>query len=186
MKAEVFKKELEYIKHIPLRAFVTKILNRIPQEFYEVPASSTGKYHPQYALGNGGLVRHTKACVGIAMDLIRCESIMKDGDTKRDIIIASLILHDGMKCGKDGKSNYTTTTHPTDMAEFIRGNYENEIHREQMELLCSCISSHMGQWNRDYKTGEEVLPKPKTGLERFVHMCDYLASRKCLEFNFNV
>ncbi len=46
------------------------------------------------------------------------------------------------------------------------------------------IATHMGQWNTDFKTKKEVLDKPKTGIQKFIHMCDYLASRKCLEFNF--
>ena len=37
----------------------------------------------------------------------------------------------------------------------------------------------MGKWNTDYKDKtKEVLPKPVTESEKFVHLCDYLASRK--------
>ena len=42
----------------------------------------------------------------------------------------------------------------------------------------------MGIWNKDYD-GNEVLPVPKTKWENFVHMCDYLASRKCIQFSFD-
>ena len=31
----------------------------------------------------------------------------------------------------------------------------------------------------------EVLPIPHTKYENFVHMCDYLASRKCILFEFD-
>ena len=41
----------------------------------------------------------------------------------------------------------------------------------------------MGQWNTDrYKN--EIMPKPKKSIESFVHLCDYLASRKYLLFDF--
>jgi hypothetical protein len=43
----------------------------------------------------------------------------------------------------------------------------------------------MGQWNTD-KRSSVVLPKPKTVIEKLVHLADYLASRKSLEFNFEV
>ena len=56
---------------------------------------------------------------------------------------------------------------------------ENEIN-----LLCSMINSHMGEWNKDYD-GNEILEKPKTKYERFVHMCDYLSSQKFLEIKFD-
>jgi hypothetical protein len=36
----------------------------------------------------------------------------------------------------------------------------------------------MGEWNTDYKTKQEIMPKPQTDMEMFVHECDYLASRK--------
>lgn len=55
---------------------------------------------------------------------------------------------------------------------------------EEIELLCSVIRTHMGPWTQDYN-GEEVLEAPKTKYQNFVHMCDYLASRKCLLVPFD-
>ena len=45
----------------------------LPEYFFEVAASSTGKYHPVYALGVGGLVRHTIAAVEIANEMYRMD-----------------------------------------------------------------------------------------------------------------
>lgn len=45
------------------RKFVQTMLPAVPPYFYTVPASSTGKYHPRYTLGSGGLLRHTKAAI---------------------------------------------------------------------------------------------------------------------------
>ena len=42
----------------------------------------------------------------------------------------------------------------------------------------------MGQWNTDFN-GNEVLQKPKTKYQRFVHMCDYLAAQKFININFD-
>ena len=39
----------------------------------------------------------------------------------------------------------------------------------------------MGIWTKDKETGKEVLKVPKTKAQLFVHMCDYLASRKIIE-----
>ena len=69
MKSEKFIKELEYIKNDDIRGFAKLALENLPDYFFDVAASSTGKYHPTYALGNGGLVRHTKAAVRIAFEL---------------------------------------------------------------------------------------------------------------------
>jgi hypothetical protein len=54
-----------------------------------------------------------------------------------------------------------------------------------MSKICDCVASHMGSWNTDYKTKKEILPKPITSMEKFVHLCDYLASRRFLEVNFD-
>ena len=42
----------------------------------------------------------------------------------------------------------------------------------------------MGPWNTDYD-GNEILPKPKTKYENFVHMCDFLSSKKFLDVKFD-
>ena len=42
----------------------------------------------------------------------------------------------------------------------------------------------MGPWNTDFN-GNEVLPVPKSSKERFVHMCDYLSSKKFINVEFN-
>ena len=46
MKSDIFNKELGYIKNEKYRENAKIYLNLLPDYFYEVPASSTGKYHP--------------------------------------------------------------------------------------------------------------------------------------------
>lgn len=192
-----FKKELETIAYKPLKVFAEWCLNQLPDYFYEVAASSTGKYHPSYALGDGGLIRHTMVAVRIAEELFKNETVQNFNDIEKDIIRVSLLLHDGVKHGTDG-SQYTVTTHPLEVVNYLEDRYfdvpEKTLLDEVIEVMeCdlwdkieSCIKSHMGQWNTDYKTGEEILPKPQTEIQKFTHLCDYLASRKMLEVNFNV
>ena len=111
----------------------------------------------------------------------------KYSEDEKDMIIASLILHDGCKSGIE-KNRYTLTEHPLIVAELIRNSPDiaSYVDEETLNIILSCIESHMGIWNYDYKTKKEVLPKPKTKMQNFVHWCDYIASRKCLEFNFDV
>ncbi len=183
-KTEVFKNELFWIGNSDIRSFVSEQIDRLPDYFFEVAASSTGKYHPSYALGEGGLVRHTKAAVAIAKDLLGLEMYGKYSAEDKDIILAALILHDGMKHGTVG-GKYTVATHPTEMADFIQADCAKKLGEETCDKLYSAIAAHMGQWNTDYKTKKEILPKPQTAIQKFVHQCDYLASRKYLEVNFD-
>lgn len=181
-KIEIFEKEINLIKNEQIKNFIRDFLKQVPDYFFKTAASSTGKYHPSYALGEGGLVRHTKAAVRIAYELFRI-NFFKYNEIEQDLILASLILHDSYKHGKNG-SAYTVAEHPIIASQEVL-NFSSDIPEEYKKRIASNISSHMGQWNFDYKSKREILPLPKSGMQNFVHMCDYLASRKCLEFNFD-
>lgn len=181
-KKIMFEKELNLIKDIEIKNFVENFLENVPDYFFNCAASSTGKYHPSYALGEGGLARHTKAAVRIAYELFRTD-MFPYNSTQQDLILASLILHDTYKHGIS-KSQYTVVEHPIIAAEQVM-KFPINLNQEYRTAISENIKSHMGKWNYDYKSRKEVLPKPKTGMQNFVHMCDYLASRKCLEFNFD-
>lgn len=183
-KTRVFAKELLLIEDKYIRETTEKIITELPDYFFRTAASSTGKYHPKYALGDGGLVRHTKAAVKICADLLSLDyNQNKFTQEERDLMIAALILHDGMKHGLEG-SKYTVADHPVVMADYIRENHYGDFPESQLVTITDAIAAHMGQWNTDYKTGEEIMPKPVTEMQYFVHMCDYLASRKYLIVEF--
>ncbi|MBU3107171.1 hypothetical protein KPL36_04795 [Clostridium gasigenes] len=192
-----FKAELETISDATLKIFAKWSLEQLPDYFYQVAASSTGKYHPAYTQGEEGLVRHTQAAVRIANELFNNETVQKFTDDEKDIIRVALLLHDGVKHGTNGGS-HTVAIHPLEVVKYLEDRYyevdEDSLTDEVIEVMeegtwiniSRCIKSHMGQWNTDYKTKKEILPKPKNEMEEFTHLCDYLASRKILEVNFNV
>ena len=184
-REEIFKIELGYIKSERIRNACIEMLKVLPEYFFEIEASSTGKYHPNYALGNGGLVRHTKAAVRIAYELLGDVCIGdKYTQDEKDLMIMALILHDGVKSGVP-KEKYTRFDHPIMMGQMIMDNEENmELEMEEIEFLDDAIKTHMGPWTTDYN-GVEVLERPKTKYQNFVHMCDFLASRKFLEVPFD-
>lgn len=168
-----------------VRQFAEYAVSKLPAYFFSVAASSTGKYHPSYALGEGGLARHTKAAAAIAKDLLGLEMYGRFTQDEKDIMLTALILHDGIKHGEN-HSQYVLATHPMDCIAWLKKlDHQRYLDEDQFGLLCSCIASHMGQWNTDYKTKREIMPKPKTAMEKFVHQCDYLASRKYLEVRFD-
>lgn len=171
--SEIFKDEIALISNAELAHSVHKFLDTIvPKYFFEVPASSSGNYHPRYSLGYGGLVRHTKAAVRIAEDLLRLEQNI---DLPHDTIIAALILHDSFKHGKD--AGHTVSNHPI-LAAVAMENFAPTVWAP-MEFLeaAELVRTHMGQWNTD-KDGNKIMPKPETAAQKFVHLCDYLASRR--------
>ena len=180
-KVSYFNKEYTYIKDDKIREDLKYLVSILPAYFFEVPASSTGKYHPKFALGNGGLLRHTKVAVRVAYELLSNPGIHNFSDREKDLIIVAILLHDGLKSGKV-KESYTRFDHPLLASKFVCEN--SKLPKEDVTLICNMISSHMGIWTTDYN-GNDVLPKPKDKYQRFVHMCDYIASRKFLSVDFN-
>ena len=180
---EKFNKELTYIKDKRIRNSLITILDRLPEYFYEIPTSSTGKYHPAFSNGEQGLIRHTKAAVRIAKELMDNEALTNFNQNEKDLILFALTVHDGLKSGKV-KSQYTAFDHPLLISNFLKENKEDlELEQEELNLVCRCVETHMGPWTTDYK-GHEILEKPKDKYQRFVHMCDYLSSRKFLDIKF--
>lgn len=190
-KISAFKGSFQLIHNEKIRKFIKWVTVNAPDYFFEIPASSTGKYHPKYSLGEGGLLRHTLGAIVFANHLF---PLYNFNQLEQDLIIASLIMHDMAKNGieiENGKvvqeSNYTVAKHPLIICEYVEYLYKTSsdvdediifVFNNYWDIIKSNVQSHMGIWNKDYKTKEEILPKPVTESERFTHLCDYLASRR--------
>ena len=185
-KVSCFKKEISYIKDSELRSDLEVLIGLLPDYFFEIPASSTGKYHPDFALGDGGLVRHTKVAVRFAYELLNNNTVgSKFTDRDKDLIIMALTLHDGLKSGVE-HSKYTKFDHPLLVSKHIMENKDKlSMSVDDIRKMCSMIESHMGEWTYDSYNKKEVLPQPRSAEQRFVHMCDFLASRKFVDVKFD-
>nr|WP_024835505.1 HD domain-containing protein [Clostridium sp. 12(A)] len=185
MKKEIFEKELGYIATEEVRKLVEVGLENLPDYFFSMAASTTGKYHPSYALGEGGLVRHTKAAALIANYICQLEQTQNEfTQEERDCMIAGTILHDGHKEGNGG-SKFTVHEHPQICAEWILTNtIFDSFSMDYRYMIADVVASHMGQWNEN-KRSKVVLQKPTTPMQKIVHLCDYLASRKDIEILFD-
>lgn len=183
-KKAVFNKEYTYIKNEKYKENIKKIIDMLPDYFFDVAASSTGKYHPAFSLGKGGLVRHTKAAVKIANELLVNNTIGSAfTQDEKDLMICGLLIHDGLKHGLI-KQEYTVFDHPIQISKFVKNNTDKlTLTKKEIDFICNVIETHMGEWTKDYQ-GNEVLQKPTNKYQKFVHMCDFLASRKFLDVIF--
>ena len=183
-KISYFYKEYYYIKNDKKREDLKYLVSELPDYFFEIPASSTGKHHPEFASTKNGLVKHTKVAVRIAKELLDNPGLNNFKDNEKDIIIMALTLHDGLKKGNP-EEKYTKVDHPLLASSFIRERKDKlSLNNGELDLLTRIISSHMGIWNKDFNDNE-VLPIPKDKYERFVHMCDYLSSKKFINVEFD-
>lgn len=158
----------ELIKTEKIREFVLSfIIQKIPDYFWVVAASSSGKYHPQYALGEGGCARHVIAATLILKDLLSLDC-WKNQFTQIQIdqMYAAIILHDSFKRG------LVETEHTTNDHEIIARDEINKFLQKEETVIGKLVSTHMGQWGKEH---------PSTLQEVLVHTADYLASRKHIE-----
>ncbi len=185
---KMFKPILSQIKNSDIRKFADACMDEIPEYFWKIPASSTGKYHPQYALGEGGLARHTMALCRILSYILGLECYQEMISSRNaDLMLVAGMMHDTCKSGKQEdfvKSHFTKFEHPLLAANLVRS-IRGIIPDEEVEFCAHCIESHMGQWNTNSKNGEIVLPKPEDRFQMIVHLADYLASRKDIILEFN-
>jgi hypothetical protein len=180
---------LSTIKNDDIREFAEVLLDGMPDYIWHVGASSTGKYHPAYSLGEGGLMRHQIAVVRFLNFLFELEQYNSDmSDREMDLMRVAGLMHDGRKSGEQAdyeKSKFTKFDHPIQMANVVRSFKGKYLNGHELEFIALCIESHMGSWNTDKKSSV-VLPKPITPFQEFVHLADYLASRKDLIMVFDM
>lgn len=172
----MFTKEASFIQNETLRNAVMEYMNTsVPSYFFHVGASSTGKHHPKFSQGEGGLVRHTKAVVMILNELLTLEENAAMPQEEKDCAFAAAIVHDTCKYGMGEEMNYD---HFAEHAENAARNWEKFCASKSLVFstcLTKAVRGHMGQWS----TNE--ADKPTTKVDKVVHLADYLASRSFLD-----
>lgn len=176
MNSFFFKRELELIVDEDLRMAVKCYFDeRVPKYFWEIGASSTGKFHPQFSQGEGGLVRHVKAVVMFAKELLRMSSYAYMPDAYKDYVIAACLIHDCAKYGMgDEMDKGAYKEHAPNGAKMFDQFMVDSYGVHAPEKLLDAVRTHMGQWS-------EKEDKPFTPIDRCVHMADYMASRSFLD-----
>lgn len=173
LREEINLINLEQIKNL-VENFLTEV---VPEYFFKVPASSSGKYHPSFDQGESGLVRHTKMTVEVVKELMNLDMFMEDignYSQNRDVIIASCILHDTFKNGYTD-SGRTVTSHPSIAADEFYNFCNKKTSAEEkivVKQISDAIRWHMGQWYND------TIMENKSLMAQLVHLADYIASRK--------
>lgn len=184
--------EVEIVSSITsddIRGFALSLLNKVPEYFFTVPASSSGKYHPKNDLGEGGLVRHSISVERMLKHLLEPDEYFDFTPRQVDLLIVAALFHDCLKSGTQEEyeqGKYTKFLHPLYASNFIMTqsvlmgfDYNDAL------FISSAVISHMGQWNTS-KNGPGKLPTPETPAQKALHLADYLASRKDINMEVEV
>lgn len=180
-----FIDEINKITNSKLRKSAKKMTKDLPEYFWHVAASSSGKYHPSISLGEGGLLRHTLMVCKCAMDLIETEMFIRDTSANRDIARVAALFHDCLKHGKVNENGsyceHTIFEHPLCAADFVREHLEaDKIDDLTVTMICDALRTHMGKWCTS-KYSKVTMSKPRTDFEKMIHIADYMASRKYIK-----
>jgi len=166
--------ELKLISNPEIAKATSEILEKAPKKFWILPASLSGKYHPEDERKEGGLIKHTKKVIKIASYLC---NIYEINSINKDLIIAACIIHDILKYGDDSIDTYSDIgktafkKHGAALIDFAKQFQPDGWHQKILEIA----SRHNGKWEL----------QPRNDLEMIVHIADYLASRTDIEVKLN-
>lgn len=158
-----------------IRDFTTACLKDAPEELETIPATVSGKYHPEDARREGGLVWHTQRACWFAWQFIQGYQWDKD-DIRGDIVICAMILHDIGKKGHYAKY-FDYIDHPKTAAKMIE-KHKDMLPEKVFKLIQGCVMHHMGPFGG--KFWKKDISKYNM-LELTVYNADYLASKSYLD-----
>lgn len=168
---------IDTIENEKWREGCQKLARKLPNYFWVVSASSSGKYHPQCDLGTGGLVRHSVMVAVAAKDLIRSEVFVEDNNINLDMAVIAGLFHDCLKQGMDCQG-HTVFDHPILAADFLAEELKDYIEEPYLSVICGAVRTHMGKWTTQDTAPGIILEKPSTSFQKLVHTADYVAARK--------
>lgn len=153
---EINKIDYDSIRQNTINAFV----ELCPDYFWNVPASSSGNYHPKDHRGDRGLWLHTKRAFTqyqrLAPSFHHQNKITKK---EMDYGKSAILLHDMFKYGWP-KQDHTTKDHDVIAAKILDDYLAGDV--------IGCIATHNGPWYEG--------PSPRSDLEQVHHMADMAAS----------
>lgn len=180
LQRKLFQQIDEYISDEDVKEFTKAALEDAANDFWEAPASSSGKYHPPEDNGEGGTARHVIKAVEVGKHLSEFHSHNSEEFTERDndIVVASCALHDICKNGKPNNwGPGTDYSHGFLGYEFL-DNYS--LKEPEKEEIRNCVRYHMAKWvEPDSEKKRAMNPTP---LEKLVQYSDYLTSRENISF----
>ena len=186
-KIKLFVNEINYIKNANLRKFAEEIIANAGDWFFVEPASTSGKYHPKFSLGDGGLMRHTRCVAYWATAMVESLNLSQEDS---DLLVIAALAHDIKKHDDNGRFLREHPLLASDyVCEIMKKFSEDVITNEQVQKICCAVAAHMGKWEgtREWVKDltKELFPMPSNDFEKALQAADYIASRKLiLEFDF--
>lgn len=182
-KIAVFKKLLDEFETEDMRLYCEDMIKTIPDYIFNMPSSTSGKYHNKTQCLPHGQIYHI-IMFGEILNYrlgLKCNQEKFKSPAQRDAMRCVPIFHDALKCGTEG-SKWTVHEHPILAAEWVRNTeVEHNPGEKIREAIANMCAAHSGEWTTSKKSSV-VLPEPSNAMECMIHECDYLSSRSDIDF----
>lgn len=188
-KVKVFEELLNKFETEEMRKYCEDMIQLIPDYIFQIPSSTSMKYHNKTQCQTHGQIYHI-VMFGTIMNYILELKYVKEriakNPIKRDCLRCTPIFHDAIKCGFDGDVNsYSVFEHPLLAGKWIREtSVEHDVNQEIKNYIAALCESHSGEWTTSKKSSE-VLPEPQSDEAFIVHLADYLSSRANLDMIYS-
>ena len=181
-KIAVFQPYLDQFETDEMRLYCADMIAEIPDYIFDIPSSTSGKYHNATQCKPHGQVYH----MIMFAEVMNYRLALKGNKEKfkspvqRDAMRCSPFFHDALKCGT-GKSTFSVHDHPMLAGQWVRETkVEHDIDEKIKEVVARMCERHSGEWTSSKKS-KVVLPEPENAMELFVHECDVLSSRNNID-----
>jgi hypothetical protein len=171
-------------RNLTKRAFkFWKELNSLFPNIWELPTSSTGKYHKKADGRVPSCAEHVYSLLYATTKVMRMFNINKrtsDGD----MMLLAVALHDALKYGKHGTLKHTDYNHDRMMGNVIVENdstLKELFTDEQIQNMELMIRFHSGRWSTDHDNTDEIDFTKFPQYVLFIHMLDMLDTANCLK-----
>lgn len=181
-KVAVFRPLLDKFETEEMKLYCSDMIEQIPDYIFDIPSSTSGKYHNATQCQPHGQVYHIIMFAEILNYLLalKCNQEKFKSPRQRDAMRCVPIFHDAIKCGWNG-SSFTVHEHPMLSGAWVRETkVEHDTDSSAKEAIARMCERHSGEWTTSKKSNI-VLPEPENEMERMIHMCDILSSRNNID-----
>lgn len=185
-KQNIFREYLDTFETEEMKRYCRDMIGEIPEYIFEIPSSTSFKYHNKTQCQQHGQIMHILMFGEIMNYILGLEyaQIKFPHPKQRDCFRCTPIFHDALKCGLEG-SKYTVHEHPMLASKWIKETIvEHDIDTETKEYIARLCESHSGQWRENPRSNVK-LPGLENDEQFLVHLCDYLSSRNNIDMIYS-
>lgn len=179
-KIAVFQPYLAQFETEEMRLYCQDMIKLIPDYIFDIPSSTSGKFHNATQCQRHGQIYHIIMFEEILNYLLalKCNQEKFKSPRQRDAMRCVAFFHDAHKTNG---TQFTVHDHPMIAGAWVRETLvEHDIDHAAKEAIARMVERHSGEFTSS-KRSSVILPEPENEMERMIHMCDILSSRSNID-----